>query len=471
MNKSFDSSSLPSLLLESSNIIYNNMAEFTGLKGRVTLEISINPNPIILWEFECVDRAEVCKKKILFKDYFPPNKIEKIKANNIEIVYPICKSISGKSGGDKDIYSELRASGFSLEMRIGDMAEKLNALHFYIPNFRIHSQSREHNIKNNDPRWEFDNESTFIFDVDFLNDWVLSFETKAESIKWLENRFSNKGTKITTIGKIWAKKETKDKKLEFVRMHKELETLFLLLSFACGGHIKPIIYNGFNFKAEDRSEPSKFIYFLSNGKIDSVEDLGTSWFIAQSDLVGLIECYEKFSSMLSDNNWQEPFNLILANYFIAISARSWQIAASSIGTVIERLAYLLLVEEEKDRNKKDINKKLFKVGQSKARLEKTLEIIGLIKKRSINDIDHIVEFIDTRNDAVHPRSKNVPEKERWEHIRYGIQWAEEILLWRIGYSGWYLSRISKSDKDNMPYNAGLGRFVPRYYVDYKKKTP
>ena len=71
------------------------------------------------------------------------------------------------------------------------------------------------------------------------------------------------------------------------------------------------------------------------------------------------------------------------------------------------------------------------------RLSLLLERIGLI-----NDInpDKIQSFLDVRNDAVHPRVGTMTDEQRWPLIKQAIQWIDEVLLWRLGYSGEYLDR-------------------------------
>jgi len=460
-DKKLNHFNISSIVLEPKRTIYNNIAQLLGYKGRAIIELVINPKPLVLWDFECLDKDALFNSNFNVDSFFSHKEIANLLADKITILKPRCKKVSGVGSKTKDKYSEFHASGYSREFVIGEIDSEFNALHIYIPNFYVHAICKEHSIKRDDARWKLGDKSTHIFDVDFMNEWTISFETRAASLDWMNNRFGNVGIFITTIAKLWGK-EGANKKATLGDLKNDLEQLFMLLSFANGGYINPILYCSYNRDDEDK----QFIYFNSEKEISSLEDIGRSWFMNVSDIKKYIECYDEFSSLLR-NGWCSAYKLILANYLIAISTDSWQIAASSIGAVIERLSYLLLVEDEKDATVKNSNTKLFKPGQSKQRLKCALEKIGLIESRGIDDINYVSDFIDTRNDAVHPINQKVPDDKRWELIRYGIQWAEEMFLYRIGYSGWYGNRISKSERDHQPFNAGNGNFVPRYFV---KKT-
>jgi len=184
----------------------------------------------------------------------------------------------------------------------------------------------------------------------------------------------------------------------------------------------------------------------------------------------LIGCYEKFKSVFDNKYWHDSFLFILANYILATSTDSWQIAASSIGAVIERLSFLILVEDEADPEIKRENETLFERRRPRSveRIERMLKKIGLTKERHIDDIDHIDKFVEVRNDAVHPINRIMTEEERWKYIRYAIQWTEEIILWKLEYSGLYRDRISSSKEENKNYQASPGIFVPRYFLKNKR---
>lgn len=458
---------LRNLILEASRKIYNNIAIVENIRGRLTVEFKITTSPLITWEFECLDEAELVdfeEEKQFFR-----KPIDNIIANRIEILNPYCRKLEAKRKAHSKSCCAIAASGFSKEMCIGDISGEINALTFYIPNFRLHAICREHNIKNEDSRLKHGPKDTFIFDTPFFDNLTLSFETKNSSFEWLDAINENTGILISSVGKIYQCEKDGKRNMFFQDLNKNIEDLFLLLSFANGGYIFPFFFEGYKFPPEEGHSSSIFKYFNSKRRITSLEQLSSTWFIEQSDIIKLIQCFDEFTSVFASSNWRDSFKFILANYFLATSTPSWQIAASSIGAVLERLAYLILFEDEKDPIIKKSNKQLFAIGKSKERIISVLEKMGLTKKRGINDIEYVVKFINTRNDAVHPISKKVlTEEERWKYIRYGIQWAEELILWRIGYSGWYRDRFGSQEDDNKPYKAGRGKFVPRYHIAHKK---
>jgi hypothetical protein len=458
---------LKDLILEASHEIYNNIATVENIKGRFTAEFKITTRPLITWEFECLDEAELVNFEEEKQFFRKP--IDNIIANRIEIINPYCRILEVKHKAHSKLCCAIAASGFSKEMCIGDISTEINALTFYIPNFRLHAICREHNIKDEDSRLKYGPKDNFIFDAPFFDNWTVSFETKYSSFEWLDAMHENTGILISSVGKIYQREKDRKKNVFFRDLNKSIEDLFLLLSFANGGYIFPIFFEGYKFPPEEGRSFSIFKYFNSKKRITLLEQLSNTWFIGESDITKLIQCVNEFTSVFASSNWRDSFKFILANYFLATSTPSWQIAASSIGAVLERLAYLILFEDEKNPIIKKSNKRLFAIGKSKERIISVLEKIGLTKKRGINDIEYVRDFIDTRNDAVHPISKKVvTEEERWKYIRYGIQWAEEMILWRIGYSGWYRDRFGSPKDDNRPYQAGRGKFVARYHIAHKK---
>jgi hypothetical protein len=82
-----------------------------------------------------------------------------------------------------------------------------------------------------------------------------------------------------------------------------------------------------------------------------------------------------------------------------------------------------------------------------------LNRIGLTED---NNPDVVQSFLDIRNDAVHPRVSNIDLDERKKMIVKAIQWIDEIILWRIGYSGQYRDRTQAMESSINPrYNLTL----------------
>ena len=457
------------LILKPSQGIYNNIAEFENIKGRLTLDLQITPSPLLLWEFECVDHSALERVNAeKMANHLFDKSLNNISANEIEIISPRCRHVHWR--GDKkdgNRYGELGAKGFSREFYVGDINQKITDLVFYLPNLRIHSISEDHNLLKEDARSRFENKSTFIFERAITDNWIVSLETDHSAFEWLDKAKGNTGTLITTRGTLHQIGNEMKKDLAFAEMQIITDRLSLLLSFANGGHTSPILYEGYRIPQTEDSSAEAFKYFNAKSRITPIERLTKTWYIRESGLANLVRCYQRFASVFDNDFWHESFLFILENYLLATSTLTWQIAASAIGAIIERLSFLVLVEDEIIPELKEKNNKLFypRSGQTIERIKQTLIKIGLSKDRDINDVDHIENFVAVRNDAVHPVSREMTEEQRWESIRYGLQWAEEIILWKLGYTGWYLNRIGVLKEENKEYQAGRGIFIPRYYYD------
>jgi hypothetical protein len=75
-----------------------------------------------------------------------------------------------------------------------------------------------------------------------------------------------------------------------------------------------------------------------------------------------------------------------------------------------------------------------------------LNRIGLTED---NNPDVVQSFVDIRNNAVHPIVSNIDLDERKKTIVKAIQWIDEIILWRIGYSGQYSTSGSYEVQSNL----------------------
>ena len=90
--------------------------------------------------------------------------------------------------------------------------------------------------------------------------------------------------------------------------------------------------------------------------------------------------------------------------------------------------------------RKDESGKNIYLSSTGIRLSCLLERIGLLQDIEANSIQ---DFLDVRNDAVHPRQSAMNIDRRLQLIRKALQWIDEVLLWRIGYKGQYLDRTQE----------------------------
>ena len=76
----------------------------------------------------------------------------------------------------------------------------------------------------------------------------------------------------------------------------------------------------------------------------------------------------------------------------------------------------------------------------------------------LND-DEIRDFVNLRNNSTHPIERTLFSLTEQAKILWrGIQWAEEVILWRLGYSGKYLNRqelLNRPSVTNYRYDLTL----------------
>jgi len=93
---------------------------------------------------------------------------------------------------------------------------------------------------------------------------------------------------------------------------------------------------------------------------------------------------------------------------------------------LENLARIILVTEGSLSNKR------FKNLSLKERIEHLHIRIGLSVDTSV-----IENFVKIRNNSTHAKSNPIPlnEIQQREVVLKAVQWVDEVILWRLGYSG------------------------------------
>jgi hypothetical protein len=317
--------------------------------------------------------------------------------------------------------------------------------------------------------------------------WSIGLEIGNDALDWLNPENRNIGTRITTLGQLYQPRyhpgqPERFSELQTLSLKNALERLKHLsqfLSYANGGYIGPLYIEGRQYSRDqfNRSLVQTSCAVALAFHTTPLEQLGYSWVTVASDLRVYIQCFPAFERMMQNPLWEETFNFVLAQYFQATrSMMSWQVVASAAGAALERLSYVLLVEEETDTNKKADYELLFDINQRNQaqrrwnlgrkpeqenitvtgkRLTLLLERIGLTKSRGYNDIDDVPLFLEVRNDAVHPRVGSMTIEQRSKLIIQAIQWIDEVLLWRLGYSNKYHNRIQQDSLLIPRYDLGI----------------
>jgi hypothetical protein len=272
-------------------------------------------------------------------------------------------------------------------------------------------------------------------DVPISDDWTVYLETRQDALSWLNPNQRNTGTRITTVGNLYhpnsGTKSIDDLPTLSVNDATDLLSEFCqLLSFANGGYFGPLYIEGYRKKGGLQFSAAVLAF-----RSTPLEQLGSSWLSATSDLEAFIGCFPTFHSMMSTPPWSEVFSLILEWYFQAIQPQNsqmpgkpWPIVANALGAGLERLCVTILVRELEIRGLNNLSE----------RIEILLKQIGITKERGYGDLDFVQAFVDLRNEASHPTpAVSISDDTRDYVLRLAIQWIEETLLWRLGYDGKY----------------------------------
>jgi len=466
------------IILKRNINFYNNIGNYVNCTGRLTINFQINLTPRIHWEFESYDKKNISTILNKIEREHIQNPLENIKVMGLEIKEPFWNTISTlRENG----ISKLLMKGFAFEMIFGDINSQINLIIFYFPNTRYQQISRygktfSTTTTNEEGRILYSKFGEGNYIELHINNLNIYLEVGENALNWLDPQQKNFGTFITSRGKL-----SSNNKFLFKKGVDILLDLSLFLSYANGGYITPLYLEGYNFNKRKRHILTESTCaMVQTREVTPLEDLSNSWLTKESNLEKYLECFLTFKKMIQNKKWKETFYFILPHYFVATNIKySWQQSASSIGAILERLSYMILVEEETDLQRKNKFKLLFDIKKNKKakkawnlgdgagkenismtnkRLNLLLNRIGLTKDKGLDDIDHAKKFLEVRNNAVHPIETKISLKERRELIERGIQWVDEVLLWRFGYNEAYLRRIPFDDRFSGPSDSTMPRY-------------
>jgi hypothetical protein len=429
--------------------IFNNVGRQDTLEGRLTIKLMINPVPQINWEFESATSNDHLQDP--FSD-------ASIRLTSREETDP-CLVVENSQITNLKNRMGLppRNSGNALQVMYGDINAPAHRFEFYIANACFMSKSQlgslTKTITERDGRIRQRCPDGRAFQA-ILGDWMIDLETSQAALDWLEPKYRNRGSMITTSGFLCQVQIDFSKSYELpsnIQAKSLLQVCDLLIhlgwliSFANAGHLGPLYIKAERYTGNRESIIEPVAVAALAYTTSPIEALGTSWVTYSSDLKSFIGCFPAFQRMIMNIAWQEKWMLLLEWYFQAtpsrLSSRSktWFTISNALGTLLEHLAHLILVVDETDPTKKQANEKLFKnTGHSQKRLKRLLARIGVVEEEA-----WVEDFITVRNDATHAIIKNtVTPSRRNEVIRRATQWIDEVLLWRLGYSGDYLDRVN-----------------------------
>lgn len=458
------------LILKEKVKLYNNIAKINDCEGRLLAELEIYPTPRITWDFEILGNVQC---NVPSSSVFQPDPLDPLKGYYFSIDKPFSRS------EHYTVIGPARAMrGSTAQALYGDIEDTAHIFTFYLPNtrFQLTSNGQEMLITKTTETVTCREVETKTagraIDLPIDDTWNISLEIRNEALEWLKPENRNIGTLITSVGQFYQPKYKATKPETFSELQtitlkdalERLKNINWILSYANGGYLGSLYIHGEQYTPDQfhPANPSCAVALVS--QTTPLEQLGYSWITSFSNLTAYLKCFSTFERMIQNTFWNNTFGFVLNQYFQATKPRmTWEITASAAGAALERLSYTILVEEETNATKKancellfseiqrDRNqaRQIWNLGQGSGqenitvtdkRLRLLLEKIGLTKSRGYNDIDNVPDFLKVRNDAVHPRVGTMTTEQRWQLIKQAIQWIDEVLLWRLGYSGEYLDR-------------------------------
>lgn len=459
------------LLLKEKVKLYDNIAQVNNCQGRLLAELQIYPSPSLNWQFEILGEVQCDFPSLYTQDN---TTLISIEGNCFSLESPYL------TGESNDIYGPVQAiRGIANRAVYGDIDAHAHKFIFCLPNTRLQSEVSFQNLllkivrEQPSGREVQKAEEGRYIDLELDDIWSIRLVIRRDASDWLKIRNRNIGTFVTTLGELYQHRYRATEPETFLELESisladalnRLNTLGKLLSYANGGFTAPLYVESRRY-SEDREELVRTTsVVIQSSQVTTLDRLGNAWIANDVSLATFVACFPTFKRMLEKQFWRDAFDFFLIKYFQAIQNVSWQVVASEIGAVLERLSFTILVEEETDSNRREDIELLFDVRQSQQarkrwnlgnaseqenisptgkRLKLLLEQIGLTKQRGYNDVDDVQFFLDVRNDSVHPRVSSIALTDRWRIIRQAIQWTDEAMLWRLGYSSRYLDRLRQT---------------------------
>jgi hypothetical protein len=446
--------------------LFNNIGYLDNFEGRLTVWLTINPTPRIRWEFEVArgDYRFIEKpiRLVSWEDTSPSLVVSDPKAHS---------SVGCRS----------QMSGYAEKVIYGNIDTPAHYFNFYLPNTDFIRQATGGDFQ------DFIKIFNKPLKANLGNGWTVELFTNEHALKWLDPKQVNKGSMITLKIQLFDTDKDSIDKIQNLRdksildAEKTFHDLCLMLSYINGGYVQPIYLTANKLGMNERHQSSSLAI---SQLISPIEEVGKSFLINYGieDLLNFIKCFSNFQKMLQLPHWQEKWILILEWYFQAIPRISERrrnpllpVVVNALGTLLENLALIILVDDELNRNKQAIKAEQFAGKNLKKTKGLGLEEYGfnledesnkdkhkslakyrlrlVLKRIGINnEEDNINNFVRIRNNATHAKHDdlNLDIMKQHEVVWTATQWVDEIILWRLGYNGQYKQRSLKIDKPINP---------------------
>jgi hypothetical protein len=422
--------------------LFSNIGCLDTFEGRLTVWLSINQTPRVRWEFE-VARGDYTFDALSLDT--PPNKLTSWDGSNPQLVVenPIFTYRGGR-----------RRQGYAKQVLYGDVGANAHYFDFYIPNTDFIREATGDELEAITEA--LGNES---FKVEIGNDWSIEIFTVQEVLNWLKPKKQNRGSMITLKMCLFQTKQAstgvRDLEVKSLMEAKQLiSNLCLMLSYANGGYVQPVyvIANKFVETSTEQIIAENVAALAEAPLISPQEELGQGFIRSYGikDLLNFIKCFPSFQRMLQTPHWREKWLVILEWYFQAIPKLSGRrrnallpVVANALGTLLENIAKLILVDEEPNPTQR----KTYKKSNAEGRIKELLNRIGISGEDTV-----VKNFVAIRNNSTHAKTTSIPltDRQQWEVVLRAVQWVDEALLWRLGYEGQYRERNLSSDQGIEP---------------------
>jgi hypothetical protein len=412
--------------------LFNNIGHLDNLEGRLTVWLTINQTPRVHWEFEAA-RGEYNFDSLSCDP--PPQRLTSWDGSDPQLV--VEKPTFTFRGGQRR-----QSRGYAEQALYGDIDADAHYFDFYLPNTDFLREAIGSDLATITKALKCE---TFV--VEISNGWSVELSTSQDALDWLKPEVQNRGSMITLKVRLFQTKQPSTKIQDLLSISlsdasKMLSDLCLMLSYVNGGYVKPIyaIAKRFVNLETDRIVIEDVTSLAEAPLIVPQEELGQGFirYFGMKDLLDFVQCFPAFQRMLQTPHWKEKWIVLLEWYFQAIPRPSGRrrnvllpVVANALGTLLENLARIILVEEGTLSNNQ------FKQLSLKDRINELLSRLGIVGDNLVVD-----DFVAIRNNSTHAKSTalSLTDMQQWEVVQKAVQWVDEVVLWRLGYGGQYRER-------------------------------
>lgn len=397
--------------------IYNNIGEYNGKSGRLTINCSLAGSPRIEWEFQSLTNY------INGLDVYFNKKSLELTGVKCELENVMSTSYSDTSG-----------RGFAGVVRIGDHGERYQAWSLFYVNLKCES----HNDLRKNWEWHYDSSGGLKefactrVQVRLNSGWKLTASTPKYAKDALTSR-EGRDFRITSFITL------ENTKLKLGKTYNEMLPRFravtFLLQFASGGYTFPVVAEAINLRGGQVSNTSTF---YSSGTASRLDEFNTTWFGRLSDIALLLKNMDRITKMQDKYEVFEELSVCMMWYIQSLQTNRLPIVANSLGAGIEKLAYIYLVKVAGTVSESEWTTK---TGLD-SRIILLCRHLGI---RNIVNAKAVVNFMHVRNSATHAKVIN-SNIDKAEAIREVLFIFEEAMLSLCGYSGSYLNRTTGAEE-------------------------